>query len=67
MYNQEIGYCQGMSQIAALLLIFLNDEEDAFWALSALMADSRYSMHGKIILSMFKAYNIRKICLFFLL
>lgn len=47
MYNQEIGYCQGMSQVAALLLIYLNEEEDAFWALSALMADEKYSMHGK--------------------
>ncbi|KAF4532149.1 hypothetical protein B566_EDAN015300 [Ephemera danica] len=34
-YNLEIGYCQGMSQIAALLLMYLN-EEDAFWALSIL-------------------------------
>lgn len=46
MYNQEVGYCQGMSQIAALLLMYLN-EEDAFWALSALMASSKYAMHGK--------------------
>ena len=46
MYNQEIGYCQGMSQIAALLLIYLNEEEDAFWALSALMSDRKYAMHG---------------------
>jgi len=26
MYNTEIGYCQGMSQIAALLLMYLNEE-----------------------------------------
>ncbi|KAK3884536.1 hypothetical protein Pcinc_011209 [Petrolisthes cinctipes] len=48
MYNQEVGYCQGMSQIAALLLMYLN-EEDAFWALSALMASSKYAMHGFFI------------------
>ncbi|XP_047736203.1 uncharacterized protein LOC108677625 [Hyalella azteca] len=47
-YNQEVGYCQGMSQIAALLLMYM-DEEDAFWALSALMADTKYSMHGFFI------------------
>ncbi|KAI4830942.1 hypothetical protein KUCAC02_002543 [Chaenocephalus aceratus] len=35
-YNTEVSYCQGMSQIAALLLMFLN-EEDAFWALSQLL------------------------------
>ncbi|XP_066974077.1 uncharacterized protein [Macrobrachium rosenbergii] len=48
MYNQEVGYCQGMSQIAALLLMYLN-EEDAFWALSALMSKPKYAMHGFFI------------------
>ncbi|XP_039285973.1 USP6 N-terminal-like protein [Nilaparvata lugens] len=47
-YNVEIGYCQGMSQIAALLLMYL-EEEDAFWALSRLVSDSKYSMHGFFI------------------
>ncbi|XP_063241024.1 USP6 N-terminal-like protein isoform X2 [Bacillus rossius redtenbacheri] len=47
-YNLDIGYCQGMSQIAALLLMYL-DEEDAFWALSVLVADRRYGMHGFFI------------------
>lgn len=48
MYNAEIGYCQGMSQIAALLLMFMN-EEDAFWALSVLMSDNKHAMHGFFI------------------
>lgn len=26
MYNTEVGYCQGMSQIAALLLMYMNEE-----------------------------------------
>ena len=26
MYNTEVGYCQGMSQIAALLLMFMGEE-----------------------------------------
>lgn len=47
-YNLDIGYCQGMSQIAALLLMYLN-EEDAFWALSVLIADEKFSMHGNRI------------------
>jgi hypothetical protein len=25
-YNTEVGYCQGMSEIAALLLMYLNEE-----------------------------------------
>ncbi|KAI5729765.1 hypothetical protein M8J76_006371 [Diaphorina citri] len=47
-YNLEIGYCQGMSQIAAVLLMYLSEEE-AFWALSSLVSDSKYSMHGFFI------------------
>ena len=34
-----------MSQIAALLLMYLN-EEDAFWGMSNLMADPKWAMHG---------------------
>ncbi|XP_078719712.1 USP6 N-terminal-like protein isoform X2 [Lampetra fluviatilis] len=45
MYNTEVGYCQGMSQIAALLLMYLN-EEDAFWALVRLLSDNKHAMHG---------------------
>lgn len=48
-FNTEVGYCQGMSQIAALLLMYLNEEEDAFWALSQLMANPKYAMHGFFI------------------
>ncbi|CAJ0945481.1 unnamed protein product, partial [Mesorhabditis belari] len=44
-YNTEIGYCQGMSQIVALLLMFL-DEEEAFWCLHTLMISPKHSMHG---------------------
>uniref|UniRef100_A0A3P9K778 USP6 N-terminal-like protein n=1 Tax=Oryzias latipes TaxID=8090 RepID=A0A3P9K778_ORYLA len=44
-YNTEVSYCQGMSQIAALLLMFMN-EEDAFWALSQLLTDHKHAMHG---------------------
>jgi len=32
-YDKEIGYCQGMCFIAALLLQHLKDEEDAFFCL----------------------------------
>ena len=46
-YNTEVGYCQGMSQIAALLLMYFQEEEEAFWALSQLMAHKKYAMHGK--------------------
>lgn len=42
---QEVGYCQGMSQITALLLIYMN-EEDAFWALVRLLSGHKHAMHG---------------------
>ncbi|XP_043561850.1 USP6 N-terminal-like protein isoform X3 [Chiloscyllium plagiosum] len=47
-YNTEVSYCQGMSQIAAILLMYLN-EEDAFWALSQLLTDQKHAMHGFFI------------------
>ncbi|XP_028305351.1 USP6 N-terminal-like protein [Gouania willdenowi] len=47
-YNTEVSYCQGMSQIAAILLMYLN-EEDAFWALSQLLTNSKHCMHGFFI------------------
>jgi USP6 N-terminal-like protein len=48
LFNMELGYCQGMSTIAAVLLIYLNEEE-AFWALNTLMIDKKYAMHGLYI------------------
>ncbi|XP_041832907.1 USP6 N-terminal-like protein isoform X2 [Melanotaenia boesemani] len=48
MYNTEVGYCQGMSQITALLLIYMN-EEDAFWALVRLLSGQKHAMHGFFI------------------
>ncbi|XP_039989950.1 USP6 N-terminal-like protein [Xiphias gladius] len=47
-YNTEVSYCQGMSQIAAILLMYMN-EEDAFWALSQLLTNSKHAMHGFFI------------------
>lgn len=35
-----------MSQITALLLIYMN-EEDAFWALVKLLSGPKHAMHGK--------------------
>ena len=35
-----------MSQIAALLLMYMN-EEDAFWALSQLLTNQKHGMHGE--------------------
>ena len=31
-YDQQVGYCKGLNRLAAIALLFL-DEEDAFWCL----------------------------------
>lgn len=43
-FLQEVGYGQGLSHIAALLLMWMN-EEDACWVLVQLMEDEKYSMY----------------------
>ncbi|XP_055505289.1 TBC1 domain family member 12 isoform X1 [Leucoraja erinacea] len=40
-YNPQIGYCQGMSYIAAMLLMNMQ-EQDAFWALVVLLEKPKY-------------------------
>ncbi|XP_062403196.1 TBC1 domain family member 4 [Sardina pilchardus] len=40
-YNPQIGYSQGMSCIAAVLLMHLSEEE-AFWALVVLLREPKY-------------------------
>lgn len=42
-YNPTVGYCQGMGFIAAMLLIYM-EEEDAFWVLVRLC--DAYGMSG---------------------
>lgn len=43
-YNAAVGYCQGMSFLAATLILQIEEEEDAFWAFVALMENERYNM-----------------------
>ena len=35
-YDREVGYCQGLNRLAAIALLFL-DEEDSFWCLVAIV------------------------------
>jgi hypothetical protein len=39
--NRDVGYCQGMAFVAAVLLMNM-EEEDAFWALVAVMENQKY-------------------------
>ncbi|KAK5583242.1 hypothetical protein RB653_004833 [Dictyostelium firmibasis] len=44
-YDTEVGYCQGMSSIASLLLMYMTEEE-AFWCLVALMESDKFQFRG---------------------
>ncbi|XP_057859886.1 uncharacterized protein LOC131068664 isoform X2 [Cryptomeria japonica] len=52
--DSRVGYCQGMNYVAALLLLVMKTEEDAFWMLAVLLenvlfndcyADNLYGCH----------------------
>lgn len=43
-----MGYCQGMSTLAGMLLMYM-DEEESFWGLSILLSDKKFAMHGLFI------------------
>lgn len=36
-YNFDIGYCQGMSDLLAPILVIMEEEEDSFWCFAGLM------------------------------
>jgi len=44
-YDTEVGYCQGMSSVASLLLMYMTEEE-AFWSLVSLMEHEKYQFRG---------------------
>jgi hypothetical protein len=44
-HDPEVGYCQGMNFLAAFVLTKL-DEEDAYWALYALLNGRRYAFRN---------------------
>jgi len=43
LYRKDIGYCQGMQAVTALLLMYMTEEE-AFWVLASLADDTKYQM-----------------------
>jgi hypothetical protein len=42
-YDPEIGYCQGMSDLLAPLLAVLEEDDDAFWCFSGFMRKARHN------------------------
>ena len=43
-YDFQVGYCQGMSNVAALLLMYINCDEDTFFALGHLLYNKKYNL-----------------------
>ncbi|XP_065187144.1 USP6 N-terminal-like protein [Sycon ciliatum] len=58
MYNQELGYCQGMDSIAGLLMMYMS-EEDAYWGMCRLMSSEKFAMHGLYVNELPK---VREMC-----
>lgn len=56
-FDSEVGYCQGMGALTALLLLFL-DEEKSFWLLATLM--QKYELKGLYAADLPRLYR----CLF---
>jgi ankyrin repeat protein len=47
-YDSALGYCQGMSDITAFLLMYL-PEEEAFWMLVQLFTNGKYKLRGHFL------------------
>lgn len=56
-YDRDLAYCQGMAELAAVLLMHM-PEEDAFWTLVQLLAGPRYAMR-ELFLPGFAALHTR--------
>lgn len=59
-FNVDIGYCQGMADIAALLVMYM-EEEEAWWTLVALIR--RYAMQGLFSLGfprLFQCFSVHE-------
>ena len=41
-YDNEVGYCQGINYLAAMILIHVKDEQDAFWCLVYIMVEHNW-------------------------
>lgn len=39
---KNVGYCQGMNFIAAIIFLQLNDEESSYWMLMYLLQNKKY-------------------------
>nr|CAB3250948.1 growth hormone-regulated TBC protein 1-A-like [Phallusia mammillata] len=57
-HRPEIGYCQGMNYITALLLIVVKDEEKCFWLLSVLIDTILPQYYSKMMTALRAELNV---------
>lgn len=37
-FDKEVGYCQGINYLAAFFILYIEEDEDAFWCLEHLLS-----------------------------
>jgi len=57
-FNPTVGYCQGMSYIAAIFMMHHSSEEDAFWGLASLLSSSNYMLNCEILSFIYYYYSL---------
>lgn len=57
LYDQDVGYCQGMNFLAGMFIIHV-EEEEAFWLLVAVMNDKPCRMRGLFGEGMLEAHQV---------
>eukprot|EP01129_Flabellula_baltica_P017679 TRINITY_DN9883_c0_g1_i1.p1 TRINITY_DN9883_c0_g1~~TRINITY_DN9883_c0_g1_i1.p1 ORF type:complete len:688 (-),score=138.04 TRINITY_DN9883_c0_g1_i1:18-2081(-) len=45
-WDPVVGYCQGMSDLTAFLLLYIQDEQECFWILTQLLKHEKWKMQG---------------------
>jgi len=56
-YDQDVGYCQGMNFIAGMFITFVSEEE-AFWLLVHIMTEAPCRMRGLFAEGMSEAHQV---------
>nr|XP_026689407.1 growth hormone-regulated TBC protein 1-A-like [Ciona intestinalis] len=56
--SPEVGYCQGINYVAALILLVVKDEEKSFWLLSTLLDDILPHYYTKSMVSLRAEFKV---------
>lgn len=59
LYDEEVGYCQGMGFIVAMFLTYVGEEE-AFWMLVKIMKGENFEIRGLYLVGMPLAQEVSR-------